>query len=191
MTAGRQPAGEALVRLEPDAVDAFYREHFDAVYGLAFARAGGRREDAEDITQETFLTAVARIASFDGRSSLRTWLLGIARNKAHERLRQKGREAKSDGAGRLLEGLSTQDLDEETVSAERTQHAVGAAMAQLPEHYREALYEKYVREKTTNELAQHTRRSFKAVESTLSRARRAFCDALTAVMGRDPEGDEP
>ncbi len=39
------------------------------------------REDAEDLTQETFAAAVVGLAGFQGKSSVATWLLGIARRK--------------------------------------------------------------------------------------------------------------
>src|SRR5215468_10843875 len=104
---------QALARLAPDAVDAFYREFVDDVFAFACFRLGGHRADAEDVTQETFMTALRQIGTFGGRSSLRTWLFGIARNKAHERLRARGR-------GQPLPDLEAQDLSEEVAQSEET-----------------------------------------------------------------------
>lgn len=62
--------------------------HSPGVYRLAL-RMTGSPEEAEDITQETFLNAFKAIDSFEGRSGLGTWLYRIAHNTALMRLRRK------------------------------------------------------------------------------------------------------
>lgn len=59
-----------------------------AVYRLAL-RLLKNEADAEDVMQETFLNAFKAIGSFEGRSSLKTWLYRITYNNAMMRLRQK------------------------------------------------------------------------------------------------------
>jgi RNA polymerase sigma-70 factor (ECF subfamily) len=49
------------------------------------------RQAAEDLTQETFLRALPALARFEGRSSLRTWLLSIARRVCADHLRARKR----------------------------------------------------------------------------------------------------
>ena len=49
------------------------------------------RQVAEDLTQETYLRALPALARFEGRSSLRTWLLSIARHVCADHLRTKKR----------------------------------------------------------------------------------------------------
>jgi RNA polymerase sigma-70 factor (ECF subfamily) len=63
------------------------------------------RQVAEDLTQETFLRALPALARFEGRSSLRTWLLSIARRVCADHLRTKQRR------GLVLVGQDT-DLGE-------------------------------------------------------------------------------
>jgi RNA polymerase sigma-70 factor (ECF subfamily) len=46
------------------------------------------RDEAEDLTQETFLRALRALPSFAGRSSARTWLLAIARRVAADQIRR-------------------------------------------------------------------------------------------------------
>lgn len=52
-------------------------------------------EDAEDVTQEVFLKAYRNFHSFDGRSTLRTWLFRIAHNLCIDRARRRGRTPES------------------------------------------------------------------------------------------------
>jgi RNA polymerase sigma-70 factor (ECF subfamily) len=49
------------------------------------------RQVAEDLTQETYLRALPALARFEGRSSLRTWLLSIARRVCADHLRSRKR----------------------------------------------------------------------------------------------------
>ena len=48
-------------------------------------------QDAEDITQETYITAHSKLDTFRGESSLKTWVFAIASNKARDLLRAKKR----------------------------------------------------------------------------------------------------
>jgi RNA polymerase sigma-70 factor, ECF subfamily len=68
----------ALRRLEPDAVDRFYREHAQSVLGWVI-RLGGPRIDAEDVAHQVFEVALKRLPSFRGDSAVRTWLYGVTR----------------------------------------------------------------------------------------------------------------
>ena len=62
--------------------------HAPAIYRLAL-RMVGDPEEAEDVMQETFLSAFRAIESFEGRSGLATWLFRIANNVALMRLRKR------------------------------------------------------------------------------------------------------
>jgi RNA polymerase sigma-70 factor (ECF subfamily) len=63
-------------------------QHAGPIYRLAL-RMMGNEADAEDVLQETFLSAFKAIDRFEGRSSLSTWLYRIANNAALMRLRRK------------------------------------------------------------------------------------------------------
>ena len=63
-------------------VEAHQRE----VYGLAF-RLTGRGDVADDVTQETFLSAWRKLPGFRGQASFRTWVLKIALNKVRSHWR--------------------------------------------------------------------------------------------------------
>ncbi len=60
----------------------------ERIYNLAL-RIMRNREDAEDILQETFITVIEKLHSFDGRSSFFTWIYRIATNASLMRLRKK------------------------------------------------------------------------------------------------------
>jgi RNA polymerase sigma-70 factor (ECF subfamily) len=73
--------------------EAWLDEHGDGL----FAYAMGRVRDpnlAEDLVQETLLAAIEARDTFQGRSSLRTWLIGILRHKMLQHLRRNGQAGK-------------------------------------------------------------------------------------------------
>ena len=81
----------------------------------------GDRDTAEDLTQETYLRAFGSLHRFEGRSSLRTWLLSIARRVCADAVRSRRRRLTlvraepadvetSDGADRVGEQAAVRDL---------------------------------------------------------------------------------
>ncbi len=82
----------------------------------------GDRQSADDLTQETYLRAFAALHRFEGRSSLRTWLLSIARRVCADAVRSRRRQPTlargvepadvetPDGADRISEQAVVNDL---------------------------------------------------------------------------------
>ena len=66
-------------------------EHGDCLFRFALTRVR-RQEVAEDLVQETLLAAVRMQENFGGRSSERSWLVGILKNKISDHFRKLGRE---------------------------------------------------------------------------------------------------
>jgi RNA polymerase sigma-70 factor (ECF subfamily) len=64
--------------------------HGDALYGFAMIRLGDPEASAE-VVQEAFLAALRSRSSFSGRSSERTWLIGILKHKILDHLRRRRR----------------------------------------------------------------------------------------------------
>lgn len=96
---------------------AVLRGAFDAWGGLVYGY--GRRllpsnEDAEDLLQQVFVSAWRQRRRYDpARASLLSWLLGIARHKAIDRLRELERER------RVVVGPGPSDVDETARTADR------------------------------------------------------------------------
>jgi RNA polymerase sigma-70 factor (ECF subfamily) len=82
-------AGPALTAsIDPER---WVEEHGDCLYRYALLRVR-RPEVAEDLVQETFFAAVKTFGSFRGKSSERSWLCGILKNKICDHFRKLGRE---------------------------------------------------------------------------------------------------
>lgn len=79
---------------DPVAQAAFVRTTQAEVW--RFAAALVDRDSADDLTQDTYLRAFRALPAFEGRSSARTWLLGIARRSCADHLRTLARQRRLD-----------------------------------------------------------------------------------------------
>src|ERR1044071_5821844 len=73
------------------AAERWVDEHGECLYRFALVRVR-KPEVAEDLVQESFLAAVRGYTKFGGRSSERSWLCGILKNKIVDYFRKLGRE---------------------------------------------------------------------------------------------------
>jgi RNA polymerase sigma-70 factor (ECF subfamily) len=80
-------------RKDASAFEVLYDRHGGVAYSLAY-RIVGDRSAAEDVTQEAFLSLWRSGARYDrARGSVRTWLLGVVRNRAIDALRREATRA--------------------------------------------------------------------------------------------------
>jgi RNA polymerase sigma-70 factor (ECF subfamily) len=153
-------------------------------------------QDAEDLVQETFLRAWAKRASFQGRSTVRAWLYGIATNACLDALRRRARRVTppevtgpADPLARpgpatdlpwlepypdlLLENVVAAGVDPEAmlVRREATELAFMAAIQHLPPRQRAVLILRDVVEWSAKETATALDMTVVSVNSALQRAR--------------------
>jgi RNA polymerase sigma-70 factor (ECF subfamily) len=134
------PSDEALLaahlRGDPGAFGRLVARHERRVYGLCL-RILGNREDAEDATQEAFLAALRKAATFRQAAAFTTWLYRVAVNAATDQARRRGRAR-----------LAPLDLEDVGLAADpggdpgelvATAVTVQAALAQVPEEFRVAV----------------------------------------------------
>jgi RNA polymerase sigma-70 factor, ECF subfamily len=150
--------------------------HIDAVYGYVRQRLSPRADLVDDAVQEVFLAALKGLATFQAQSSLRGWLLGIARHKVEDIYRQRLRspELLDEGGDTPEESLFDTPPLEEEIDAARARAKARSVLAQLPEHYALVLLWRYWEQRSTRDMAAAIGTSEKSVERTLARARARF-----------------
>ena len=90
------------LRGEAEAWDELFDAHYSAAGRFVFQISSDfTAEDVEEICQETFLTVIRSLGTFQGNCQFQTWLFRIAANKAHDYL-QKQRAAKRGGGQKPL-----------------------------------------------------------------------------------------
>jgi RNA polymerase sigma-70 factor, ECF subfamily len=126
----------AHLRGDPRAFGELVARHERRIYGLCL-RILGNCEDAEDATQEAFLAALRKAASFRRAAAFSTWLYRIAVNAATDQARRRGRArlAALDPEDAGLAVAPGSELGEVVASAV----AVQTALAQVPEEFRVAV----------------------------------------------------
>jgi RNA polymerase sigma-70 factor, ECF subfamily len=155
----------------------WYHETFDDLCRYVRWRCAGRRDWADEIVQETWLTAVRWVRHFDPRQgSFLAWLRGIAANLLRNDLRRRRKLPKCQqpvdgqigGNGRLdpHQGRRQETSDR--------QERIAAALDVLAQREEAVLRAKYLEGRSVAEIASSQGDSPKAVESLLSRARQAF-----------------
>ena len=124
----------ARIGHDPDALEAFYREHLDAVRKFV-ARRAPDAHSAADLTADVFLAAVEASGNYrPRRGSPRAWLLGIARNVVADEFRRRMGERRTAArlAGhRFLDEESTARILER-LDAQRQTRMLYAALSALP-----------------------------------------------------------
>jgi RNA polymerase sigma-70 factor, ECF subfamily len=88
----RSFAFEAPSPAMPCTLEELYRDHFDFVVRVA-RRLGGRRLSPEDVAQEVFLIVGRRLATYEPRAQVTTWLYGITLNVVRVMLRRSNLES--------------------------------------------------------------------------------------------------
>jgi len=137
-------ADEELMELvavsDADAFEVVLERHADAAFSLAY-RMCGSRAAAEDVAQEAFLALWRSGGRYDrARGSVRTWTLGIVRNRAIDMLRRTSvherRRASDEGVEHTLEAPERTDAQAIDNAAS---HEIRTALGELPSEQRRVI----------------------------------------------------
>jgi RNA polymerase sigma-70 factor, ECF subfamily len=143
-------------RKDPGAFEILYDRHGGAAYSLAH-RIVGDPGAAEDVTQEAFLSIWRSGARFDpARGSVRSWTLGVVRNRSIDALRRQAGKAPKldfDDDAALADQPAGELTDSEAIRRE-TARRVRGAMRELPEEQSEVIGLAYFGGFTHSEIAQ-------------------------------------
>lgn len=167
------PGARSLAAIVAD--ERTFRAWYDATAPRVYAYLVSRSSSAtiaEELTQQTFITAVRSAATFDGRDNAVPWLIGIARHQLADHFRRLEREERRHQR-LVLRELTMPDEGDEWVRA-RQRDAVARALRGLPAMQRAVLVLRFFDRLSVREIATEMGRSESATESLLGRARAAF-----------------
>jgi RNA polymerase sigma-70 factor (ECF subfamily) len=162
-----------------------YDRYFQRVYHFTYSRVRNAA-DAEEAVQETFTAVFRSLDAFRGRSSLLSWIYGIAKNTVNNQIRraraqeQRIERARDDlvrDAGHALETCTP----EERLDLRRCSEAVDAALASVTAWQAEVFVLRHFEDLPIQEIADRMQRSNDAIRSSLYRVKRLVMQAV------DPE----
>ncbi|HAZ62173.1 MAG TPA: RNA polymerase subunit sigma-24 [Armatimonadetes bacterium] len=187
---GPDPSDEVLVarvRLgDQSAFDMLIERFQTKVYNLAF-RQLENAEDAADLTQEAFMRIYRGLDSFQGGSTLSTWIYRVVHNLCLDEIKKRRRRPQivrdpsdpDEGGDSLVERLGDGgETPEEGVLADERRLAVHAAVARLRRHHREVIQLYDLDGYSYNEVAEILDTNVGTIKSRLNRARIALVKEL-------------
>jgi len=162
---------------QEEAFAEFFDGHFPRLYRFALVRVNYDADAAEDVAQTVMCRAVAKLQTYRGEAMLFTWLCTFCRHEIAEWHSRRGR-------------TQPVDLPEDSPETQAVLESLAAGMGGGPE---DELQRKEVARWVqmtldslpypVREIAARLQLSPKAAESLLTRARRAFREAFSALLG--------
>jgi len=178
---GQQTDRELVTRVatgDRAAVRLLFMRHHARIYRFV-ARQTGSDMMADDIANEVFLELWRQAPSFEGRSEVSTWLLGIARFKALSMLRKRKEVAiDEDAAAAIPDGADSPEValmkDDKAAALRRMVNA-------LPEEHRTVIDLAYYHAKSVTEIGEIMSIPVATVKTRMFYARRKLGEALQAA----------
>jgi RNA polymerase sigma-70 factor (ECF subfamily) len=178
---------ERILAGDREAFELLYETYFPRVYRFALKRLRDPGE-AEDVTQEVFMTVHRALGSFRGTSSLLVWIFGVTRNTVNRRFRKvRPRLEALDGEyGPELPGHEA--LPDQTADARRILRRCELVIANdLTPLQRRIFHLKHLRRQPIRTIARALGKSEDAIKANLYRMRRAIAQGapgLDTLLGR-------
>ena len=174
-----------ILKGEKDLFVELIRPYQRTVYATLVTMLGSK-EDAEDVSQEVLLKALARLDQFRRESAFGTWLIQIAINEAKMRKRKLRlgkmfsltNGAEQDGAYVPKDFADWREIPSEALERSEIREALANALSLLEEHYRLTFVLRDVNELSIEETANVLGISCGAVKTRLRRARLMLRDIL-------------
>jgi RNA polymerase sigma-70 factor (ECF subfamily) len=166
-----------------------YALYYPRTFALAFGMTG-RREQADDMTQEIFLRAYERLGSYNGRSSFATWFYRLAVNQSLNYCRRERRHRGSVSDAEDVEnlvGAACSGADgrmEAALLQQQLQAQVRQALLTLKPEMRVLIVLKEIEGLSYEEIAERLDCSMGTVASGLSRARKMLARKLENLKGK-------
>ena len=162
--------------------DSYARKVLNFVYRMVHSL-----EEAEDLTQETFVAVYQKLGTLQDSDKFEAWLFRIARNFIYQRYRKRAPAAVSIDApsedGRLMTELvdGRKNPDEEYQTQE-LEGVITDVIADLPEKYREVFVLSALQHLSYQEIADIVGRSIPSVKTDIHRARLEVRDSVKKYL---------
>jgi RNA polymerase sigma-70 factor (ECF subfamily) len=167
---------EARPGFESDALS-----HIDSLYGTAL-RLVRNEADAQDLVQDTYVKAFRNSKQFKPGTNLKAWLFTILHNTFRNRRRDSGRDPVAVDSDQVEQsaGADPSDTPEEQLMRSTMGPELQAALDELPETFREAVWLRDVEEFPYAEIAEMLSVPVGTVMSRISRGRRMLYESLAS-----------
>lgn len=162
--------------------DLFAKKIYNFVYRML-----GSKEEAEDITQDSFLIAYRELKNLRKEAQFESWLYHIARNEVYQKLRHGKFLRYTLDDGKIAHAYETKrqsaELNpEETVLNDELSQAIQSALADIPDKLREVFVLAVIQKVSYKDICDIVGKSLSAVKTDIYRARLMARDALKKYL---------
>ncbi len=157
----------------------FYDRALPVVFGYFVTRCGGRKDVAEELTQETFLSAMQSLERGVEIESELPWIVSIARRRLVDHFRKQERQER--GEVEIRSSVPSSASVGGNALTSLMEARLMAALDRLSPRQRLALLLRYVDDLTVHEVARSLDESESATESLIRRGRASLLDAYLEV----------
>lgn len=160
---------------EEVSLETLFLRYLKPIYSFIY-RLTGNRNDAEDLTQETFLKVWKNLKNYERDKSFKSWIFTIAKNTAYDHLRKKKEIVFTDteddeGESNLEDALTASEiLPEEALIKKEDEAVLEKAINKLPANYRSVLFLKETEDLTFEEIGHILGKPLNTVKSHYRRA---------------------
>jgi RNA polymerase sigma-70 factor (ECF subfamily) len=188
-----------LLRGDQATFDVFFAGYYPRLYRFALVRLNDDHDLADETAQTVLCQALSSMQSYRGEAALFSWLCTFCRHEISRQLKARNRAQgdvplrEDDPAVRAaLESLlSTSGGDPGSlVYRNEIARLVKVTLDALPSLYADVLECKYVHDMRIRDIAARIRKSPKATESILTRARDAFRDAFRSLINEEGQAGD-
>ncbi len=157
-------------RIDKEAYFGYLLDTYERLVYSICLKMTGNQFDAEDLTQETFLSIYKNLATFQ-RDYEKAWVCRIATNKGLDFLKSAKRrsEPKEDTYFEELKDGSASP--EDAYIQQESKEYVYTICQSLKSPYKEVATEHFYREKTAKEIAEQTQKGIKTIQTQIYRAK--------------------
>lgn len=180
-----------IIRVQKGDIDAFqelYGFYARKILNYVY-RMTGSKEEAEDLTQDTFVLAFRNIHSLQDNRKFQSWLFRIAQNNVYQKYRGKEPALESIDAVDEDEIPQSQKLPgtaaspEQRILSEELEKIIHEAIHALPDKYKQVFILSAIQKMSYQEIAETLDRSLAAVKSDIHRARVAVRNKIKKYLG--------
>ncbi len=135
---------------DAEAFGKIYDKYLDTIYRFVSFRVG-RREDAEDITEQIFINMFGAIKRYTNNGlPFEAWIYRIARNKIIDFYRAQKKHVNLDDVVEIPDKTPT---PEDILQSNSSKEEVLRGLEKIPEQYKEIIILKFIEEKTNEEIS--------------------------------------
>jgi RNA polymerase sigma-70 factor, ECF subfamily len=171
---------ERVLKGEREAFAALVDAYKGAIFNLAF-RMTDSYQDADDLSQETFIRAYRNLRQFDPQKRFFTWIYTVSLNLIRSHLKKHGREMTRENTARNSPeaGIDQGALTEQGVMQAQEIRHLAICLQKLPADLREAVVLRFYQDLSFEEIASISGASLSAVKMRVYRG----LEQLKQLMG--------